>query len=131
MSEPKPIYSKNPILDGIEHIGHGLHVAEHAVIGATIHTVHDVLVIADDFKKQMPTVLDETGAVIAAAAAPELLDVDATLGAMLATPVNPLCWWNLLLALLRAAPKIRTLVLAGKTLAATLNTDIKADLKQL
>jgi hypothetical protein len=131
MSEAKPIYSKNPILDGLEHIGHGIHVAEHATVGFVTHGVRDVLVIADDFKAQMPTVLEDNGAVIDAAAAPDLLALDAAFGVALGTAFNPVAWWTVLVCALKAAPKIAALAAAVRTLYKTLGADISADAASL
>ena len=131
MTLTTPVFSKNPILDGVEHIGHDLHVAEHATVGFIMHGVRDVLVIADDFKKQMPTVLDDDAKVVEAAAAPQLLALDAAFGIALSGPINPLAWWNVFICVLKAAPAISTLVAAVKVLGATLGTDLSADVASL
>lgn len=131
MSESAPIYSKNPFLHGIEEIGHGIHVAEHATVGFVIHGVRDVLTIADDFKKQMPTVLEDDAAVIDAAAAPELLALDAAFGIALTGAFNPMAWWAVLVCTLKAAPKIAAMATAVRVLFKTLGQDISTDVAVL
>ncbi len=127
----KPTFSGNWFQRDLQHVGHDAHVVEHAVVGGTRHAIHDVLEIAHDFKTQMPTVLADTGAVIAAAAAPELLALDATLAAVITVPLNPIGWWNLLIALLKAAPKLAALIQSGEKLGSTLEVDVKTDAKTL
>lgn len=131
MSEAQPTYSKHWLIRMGEKVGHGVHVAEHATVGFVTHGVRDVLVIADDFKKQMPTVLEDNGAVIDAAAAPELLALDAAFGVALAGAFNPAAWWTVLVCALKAAPKIAALATAVRTLYKTLGADISADVASL
>jgi hypothetical protein len=127
MTLTAPTYGKDPLIDGLEHIGHVVHEGEHAIVGFVTHGVRDVLVIADAFKKQMPTVLDDDAKVVEAAAAPELLALDAAFGIALSGPVNPVAWWNVLVCVLKAAPAISTLVTAVKVLGVTLGADVATD----
>jgi len=59
MSEQQPTYSGNPILDGLEHVGHWLHVAETDVVDAAkklpevVTTVKD---LEDDAKTVIPAI---------------------------------------------------------------------------
>ena len=126
MSESNPTYSKEVVLDGIEHIGHWLHVGEHVVVEDTVHVIHDGIVVADDFKAQFPTLAQETGAVAA-----DLVQCK-TLGAAIAAAVlgggtNLAADAGVLAALVTDGPAlIQAFADAGK-LASTLNADIKQD----
>jgi hypothetical protein len=131
MTLTSPVFSKNPVLHAAEEIGHAIHEGESAVAGFVTHGVRDVLVIADDFKKQMPTVLEDDAAVVDAAAAPELLALDAAFGVALAGAFNPAAWWTVLVCTLKAAPKIAALVAAVKKLGTTLGTDLSVDAASL
>lgn len=131
MSLAKPVYSKNPFLHAIEDVGHVVHEGEHVVVGVVVHSVRDVLVIASEFKKQLPTVLADNAAVIEAAGAPELLALDAALGIALASGVNPVLWWAVLVCLLKAAPAIAALIAKVKILATTLGVDVSGDIESL
>lgn len=56
-------YSSEPILDGIEHLGHWLHIAERNTVGTAIATVKRGIVVTDDLRAQFPTLGEETAAV--------------------------------------------------------------------
>lgn len=131
MSESAPVYSKDPFLHDIEEIGHGIHEAESHTIGALVHGVRDVLVIADEFKKQMPTVLEETAQAVDAIGDPDLIALDAAIGSVMLTPANPAAWWTLVACALKALPKIQILMAKWRTLGVTLNSDGKTDIASL
>jgi hypothetical protein len=57
MSEQDPVYSKNPIVDGIEHVGHWLHEGETGLVDG----LPKVIVAVEN----APTVVADTKAVIA------------------------------------------------------------------
>jgi hypothetical protein len=131
MSESAPTYSKDPILKFGQEIGHGIHEAESHTIGALVHGVRDVLVIADEFKKQMPTVLEETAQAIDAIGDPDLIALDAAMGSVMLTPANPLAWWTLIGCMLKAPAKIQILMAKWRTLSTTLGADFKTDIASL
>jgi ABC-type transporter Mla maintaining outer membrane lipid asymmetry permease subunit MlaE len=59
----KPEYSKEPILDGIEHLGHWLHVGFHDTVDVAIVTIKRGVVVADDLRVQLPTLGADTATV--------------------------------------------------------------------
>ena len=119
-------YSKNPVADGLEHIGHWLHIAEHDAIGGAITTVRRGLQVADELKEQFPTLALESGDVVE-----DLLQCKA-LGAAIALAVagegvNLAADAGVLAALVTDGPALIKLFSDGGKLAKTADVDIQAD----
>ncbi len=60
MTLASPTYSKDPVIDGFEHLGHWLHLAEHDTIGIAVTVIHNGVVVAESVKEQLPTLGTET-----------------------------------------------------------------------
>lgn len=123
-----PNYSKNPVADGLEHLGHWLHVGEHDVVGGAITTVRRGLQVTDELKEQFPTLAAESGDVVA-----DLFQCKA-LGAAIALVVagggaNLAADAGVLVALVTDGPAIISLFADGGKLAKTAGADIQADVK--
>lgn len=129
MDGQNPVYSHNPILDGIEHVGHGISVAEHVVVGDVFHIVRDGLVVAKEFKQQYPTLAAETGAVASDALKCKTLMV--AIAAAAASEFNLAADAGVLAALVTDAPALIQLAADVATLTGTLTADIKQDVASL
>lgn len=130
MSESKPVYSHNPILGGIEHLGHWAHVAESDTVEIALHIVRDGIVVSEEFKEQFPTLATETGAVAA-----DLLQCKA-LGVAIAAMVaaggaNLAADAAVLAALVADGPAIIKAFADCGQLAATVGADVKQDAASL
>ena len=59
----KPEFSKDPIIDGFQHLGHWLKIAVKDTVGAAISTIRRGVVVSEDLKAQFPTLGEETALV--------------------------------------------------------------------
>jgi hypothetical protein len=130
MTLQNPTFSENPVADGLEHLGHWLHIGEHDVIGGAMATVRRGLQVADELKEQFPTLAAESGDVVS-----DLLQCK-TLGAAIALAVanegvNLAADAGVLAALVTDGPAIIRLFADGGKLAKTADVDIQADMKIL
>jgi hypothetical protein len=131
MSEKNPQYSKEPILDGIEHLGHWLHVGETDTIGTAERIIHDGIVVAAEMKAQFPTLAADSGAVA--------LDITKcpAIGAAIANlattggPINLAGDAAFMAALIVDAVPLCQAFIDGGKLLNTLNQDVKTDVQSL
>jgi hypothetical protein len=130
MPTATPNYSHNPILDGIEHLGHWIHVGECDTVAVALHIVRDGIVVSAEFKAQYPTLAQETGAVAA-----DLLQCKA-LGVAIAAVVasggaNLAADAGVLGALITDGPALIKAFADAGQLAATVGADVKQDAASL
>jgi hypothetical protein len=128
MSVDDPNYSKDPIIDGFEHLGHWVHIGVHDTIGLAVTTIHRGLIVTDDLKEQFPTLAEEVGTV-----ASDVLKCK-TLAAAIALAVagggiNLAADAGVLAALVTDGPAIVALFNDSAKLAKTAGVDISTDFK--
>lgn len=123
-------YSKNPIVDGLEHIGHFFHVAEHDTVGTAIAVIRRGIIVTDDLKSQLPTLATETAAV-----AGDVLKCKALMAAItLASAgegLNLAADAGVLAALVTDGPALVELVSNAVQLVKTAGVDIKTDVEAI
>lgn len=129
MSEQVPIYSSNPVLSVIEHIGHGIHVAE-TDITHVVAKLPQYITAAEIAVKDAPTVVADTTAVIAAitggsALFEALVAATASLGTNVANDIS------VVQAVLADAPKIGAYWTNVKAAVTVLLTTLGADEKAI
>jgi hypothetical protein len=130
MNNAKPAYSHNPILDGIEHLGHWIHVGEADTVGVALHIVRDGVVVSAEFKQQFPTLAQETGAVAADILQCKALGV-AIAAVVAAGGANLAADAAVLAALITDGPAIIKAFADAGQLAATVGADVKQDVASL
>lgn len=126
MSEQAPTYSSNPLLDGIEHVGHWLHVAEMAVVD----DLPKFIVVANNVKAQAPTIVAQVQAVVADVVSLKTL-IAAIAVAAVAKGVNVTADAGVLAALEAAVPTFEKIAADVQTLTTTVSQDIATDVEEL
>lgn len=126
--QTNPTYSHNPILDGIEHIGHWFHVAAKDTVGDVVTTVRRGLEVTNEMKDQFPTLAQDSGDVI------ENLLSCKTLGVAIASMVagggvNLAADAGVLAALVVDGPALIKLFDSGAKLAQMVGSDVSTDMK--
>jgi hypothetical protein len=127
MSESNPVYSTNPALNALEHIGHEAHVIEQAIVSPIATAVHKIIQIKAELQSQYPTLKSEVLTLIAAGEA--LAPFGATLTAIVASKGLNIPLDEAALAQLPAlAGAVQKFLADLATLSGTVFADVKTDL---
>jgi hypothetical protein len=128
MSVDDPNYSKDPIIDGFEHLGHWVHIGVHDTIDLAVTTIHRGIVVADDLKEQFPTLAEEAGTVASDVLKCKTLATAIAI-AVAGGGVNLAADAGVLAALVTDGPAIVALFNDSAKLAKTAGVDISTDFK--
>lgn len=130
MTLTDPQYSKEPVLDGIEHLGHWLHKGEHVVIDDTAEVLRDALIVRKELAAQFPTLATEATNVLADVVGLKLLGA-AVAAAVLGGGTNLAADAGVLAALVTDGPALIKMFADSGTMASTLSQDVKTDVQSL
>ena len=119
-------YSKEPILDGIEHLGHWVKEGFEDTVETAIVTIKRGVVVADDLRKQLPTLGTDTATVAA-----DVLQCKALAAAVALVVagegVNLAADAGVLAALVTDGPALIKLFTDGAALVKLAGADVKTD----
>jgi hypothetical protein len=130
METTEPNYHGNFLERFAEHVGHGLHEAEHAVADDVIGTVRKVIKVDEAFAKQFPTIAADTATVAEDVFSMKALGV-AVAAAVAGGGANLAADAGVLAALVTDGPTLIKLFSDAGALVKTVETDASADAKLL
>jgi hypothetical protein len=119
-------YSKEPILDGIEHLGHWLHIGFHDTVETAIVTIKLGVTVTDDLRKQLPSLGADTATVAADALQCKALAAAIAL-CVAGEGINLAADAGVLAALVTDGPAIIKLFTDGAALVKLAGVDVKTD----
>lgn len=126
MSVDAPVYSSNPVLSGIEHVGHWLHKGEEIVVDE----LPKFIKVKDEVEQQAPDVVAKVQAVVGDVVSLKSL-VAAVVLAAAAKGTNVSADAGVLAALEAAVPTFQKIAADVQTLTDTVTADFKQDAADL
>lgn len=123
-------YSKEPILDGIEHLGHWFKAGFHDTVDAAIVTIKRGVVVSDDLREQLPSLGADTATVAADALQCKALAAAVAL-VVAGGGLNLAADAGVIAALITDGPALIKLFNDGAALVKLAGADIEADAKAI
>lgn len=118
-------YSSNPILDALEHVGHGIEVV-FTDAKTIVAKLPEFITVAEDVATESPTVVAEVTAVVSAITGGSAI-FDAVATALSSFGSNPAADVAVLTAVLAQAPQLGTYWTTVKTAVSALLKTLGAD----
>jgi hypothetical protein len=129
MSESNPTYSSNPILDAVEHVGHGLHVV-FSDAETVVAKLPEYITVTEDLATEAPTVVSDITAVVTAITGGASI-FNAVTAALAGLGTNPTADIAAITAIITQASKMDSYWASVKSTVTTLLTTLGADEKTI